>query len=192
MGHTVYFWTALIGCTLLVIQVILQVIGLGGDADMDAGSADVDADAHVDAGDPAHATSGNIFFGILSFKALVAFAGVFGLTGLSLEDSHSGFQQAALATLAGAAAMIVVAFLMRMLHGLGSSGSVVLRNALGHQAQVYLRIPARGEGRGKVTVELQGRSVELAAITDGEAIATGHVVKVVEVLTNETLRVTPL
>ena len=33
--NDIYFWTALVGCSLLVIQVILQVIGLGGEHDMD-------------------------------------------------------------------------------------------------------------------------------------------------------------
>jgi len=193
MEHAVYFWAALIGCTLLLIQVILQVIGLGGDADMDAGAADVDVDADLDGSDPAHGTAGNLFFGILSFKALVAFTGIFGLTGLSLADSdYSSFQRAAMSIVAGLVAMVVVGMLMRMLYNLGSSGSLVLRNALGHQAKVYLRIPGEGDGRGKVTIELQGRTVELDAITDGEPIATGKVVKVVEVLGNETLKVMPV
>ena len=194
MEHNVYFWSALVGCTLLFIQVILQVIGLGGDTEMDAGSADVDADGmDLDGSDPAHGTAGNVFFGILSFKALVAFAGIFGLTGLSLEDSdYSSFQRAAMAIVSGLVAMVIVGLLMRMLYNLGSSGSIVLRNALGHQAQVYLRIPAGGAGRGKVTLELQGRTVELDAVTDGEAIGTGKVVKVVEVLGNETLKVMPV
>jgi hypothetical protein len=194
MEEAVYFWSALVGCTLLLIQVILQVIGLGGDGDFDAGAADVDADFDVDSGldaaDPAHGTAGNLFFGILSFKALVAFAGIFGLTGLSLQGSdHSPFQRAAMSVVAGLAAMVVVGLLMRMLYRLGSSGSLVVRNALGHQGQVYLRIPAAGQGRGKVTLELQGRSVELDAVTDGEEIETGRAVKIVDVLGGDTLKV---
>ena len=191
--HEVFFWSALVGCTLLVVQVILQVIGLGGDHDVDHGH--LDTDPHIDmdhAGDPAHGTDGNLFFGILSFKALVAFAGIFGLTGLALEDSGlNAVMHVAVAALAGFVAMVFVAYMMRMLHRLSSSGTVVLQNALGHHGQVYLRIPEAGEGHGKVTLELQGRSIELSAVTDGEAIGTGKQVKVVEVLGNETLKVVP-
>ena len=190
MEHAVYFWAALIGCTLLVIQVILQVIGLGGDHDMDM-SPDADVDAGID-GDPAHGTQGNIFFGILSFKTLVAFGGIFGLTGLSLEKSDmSAFNRIAIAGVAGLVAMIVVAYMMRALYNLGASGSLVIRNAIGHQGEVYLRIPGGGDGRGKVTVEIQGRTVELPAITDGEAIGTGKVVKIVDIASGETLKVVP-
>ena len=191
--HDVFFWSALVGCALLVVQVILQIVGLGGDHDFDHGHLDTDAHVDIDhADDPAHGTSGNIFFGILSFKALVSFAGIFGLTGLSLEGSDlSAFNQLALAILAGLVAMIIVAYLMRALHQLSSSGTVIISNAVGHRGQVYLRIPAAGEGQGKVTVELQGRSVELTAVTDGEAIATGKTVKVVEIVGAETLKVIP-
>ncbi|MDJ0521512.1 MAG: DUF1449 family protein [Planctomycetota bacterium] len=193
MEHAVYFWSALIGCTLLVIQVILQIIGLGGDHEMDSTSPNADFDSG-DVGnlDPAHGTQGNIFFGILSFKTLVAFAGIFGLTGLALERSTLGpINRIAFAALAGFVAMVVVAYMMRALYNLGSSGSVVIRNALGHQAEVYLRIPGKGEGHGKVTVEIQGRTFELPAVTDGEEIATGRVVKVVEIIGSETVKVVP-
>lgn len=190
MEHAVYFWAALIGCTLLVIQVILQVIGLGGEHDMDI-SPDSDVDAGID-GDPAHGTSGNIFFGILSFKTLVAFAAIFGLTGLSLEKSDvGGFNRMAISAVAGLVAMVIVAYMMRALYNLGSSGSLVIRNAIGHEGEVYLRIPGGGEGRGKVTVEIQGRTVELPAVTDGEGIGTGKIVKVVDVAGGDTLRVVP-
>lgn len=190
MEHAVYFWAALIGCTLLVIQVILQIIGLGGDADMDGSAPDADLSAGDH--DPAHGTQGNIFFGILSFKTFVAFAAIFGLTGLSLENSDlPDLQRIGIAILAGLAAMVMVAYMMRALYNLGESGSVVIRNAVGHQAEVYLRIPAKGDGRGKVTVEIQGRTVELPAVTDGEAISTGAVVKVVDVVSGETVKVVP-
>ncbi len=188
--HSVFYWCAWIGSVLLVVQLVLQIMGLG-DADLDAGGADIDVDSGLDAGDPAHGTAGNVFFGVLSFKALVAFLAVFGLTGLSLEDAAlSQFNHISLAVLAGLVAMVLVAYLMRALHQLGSSGSVVLANAVGRKASVYLRIPANGEGRGKVTVEIQKRTVELAAITDGDSIDTGQVVEILEVLPNETVRVT--
>ena len=190
MEHTIYLVTAIVGCTLLLLQVILQVFGLGAEADMDAAAPDVDVD--VDAGhDPAHGTAGTVFFGILSFKAMVSFAGVFGLTGLSLESTDLAMgHRIAISVLAGFVAMIVVAYMMRALHSLSTSGTLVLRNAVGHQGSVYLRVPPKGKGQGKVTIELQGRSVELPAVTDGgEEIPTGHSIKVVEVLGNETVKV---
>lgn len=191
---SVYFWCALVGCSLLVVQLVLQIVGLGGETDVDTSGPDFDTDAAGEHGhgDPAHGTVGNVFFGLLSFKALISFLAVFGLTGLSLQDAGiSGFHQVSLSVLGGLVAMVLIAYLMRGLHRLGSSGTVVLRNAVGLKGLVYLRVPAAGDGRGKVTVEIQQRSIELAAITDGGVIDTGRVVRILEVLPNETVRVEP-
>ena len=82
-----------------------------------------------------------------------------------------------------------VAWLMRLLHSLSSSGSLNLHNAVGREGSCYLRIPAGSDGQGKVTVDMQGRSVELRAMTDGDEIPTGSRVRVVEVLGDETVKV---
>lgn len=185
MEESIYQWMAIIGCTVLVIQVVLQLIGLDSEADVDM-DADIDVDVDTDS------IHGNWFFGFLSVKTMVAFVGIFGLTGLMLMDTHIGAGMRLLySTLAGFAAMIVVGYMMKALHNLGHSGTVQLANALGRQGSVYLRIPARGEGRGKITIEIQGRTVELAAITEGEELPTGRIVQVTEVLGDETVKVIP-
>jgi hypothetical protein len=81
---------------------------------------------------------------------------------------------------------------MRSLARLTVSGTVNVRNAVGRTGGVYLRIPAGGQGEGKVTVEIQGRSLQLNAVTDGPSIPTGSRVTVVEVVGDETLKVIPV
>jgi hypothetical protein len=185
----IYLWMSIIGGGFLLLQVILQVIGLDSHADGMDGDVHVDVDVDHDVGDGHH--HGNAFFGILSFKALVSFVAIFGLTGLTLLDKTDLGQPLRIlySGLAGFAAMLIVAWLMRMLHSLSSSGTVQLQNAVGREGAVYLRIPGQNEGRGKVTFELQGRTVELAAMTDGEELKTGARVRIVEVLGDETVRV---
>ncbi len=184
MEHTIYLVLAVGGCSLMLLQIVLQVFGLVddvGDADIEA--ADMDAD---------HGAAGNWFFGFLSFKALVAFCGVFGLTGLILIDTDmSTWLRILCALQAGVVAMLAVAWLMRMLHNLSSSGTLDIKNTIGIEGKVYLRIPAEKGGAGKVTLEVQGRSVELPAMTDGEEIATGARVRVTEALGDDTVKVEP-
>lgn len=184
MEYNIYLWTAVAGCTMLGITVVLQLLGL--DADVDAeidGGADLDG-ADVDG-------HGNFFFGVLSLKALVAFLGAFGLTGLILmkQGNMAPMMRALLATLVGVAVMFVVAWLMRGIANLGASGSLRIEGAVGRDAMVYLTVPASGDGLGKVTVELQGRTVELAAVTDGESIPTGRRVRILESVGNEVVKV---
>ena len=81
---------------------------------------------------------------------------------------------------------------MASLMKLESKGNLDLTNAVGRTAQVYLRIPARKSGMGKVTVEIQQRSLQLNAVTDGDQIATGATVRVLSLLSNETVEVSPL
>jgi membrane protein implicated in regulation of membrane protease activity len=185
MERNIYLVLAVAGGTLLVLQLLLQVFGLLDGADFDdAGHHD---GGHAHASDQGH---GNWFFGILSLKALCAFAGVFGLTGLAMLQTDFGpWLRISIAAEAGIVAMVVVAFLMRGLARLSVSGTLDLRNAVGRSGSVYLRIPAAGSGAGKVTVEVQGRSVEIDAVTDGGEIPTGSRVEVVDVVGNETLKV---
>ena len=76
-------------------------------------------------------------------------------------------------------AVFVVAYIMTGLAKLQSSGNVSLDNAVGTEARVYLRIPAARGGAGKVTVAVQGRSIECKAMTAGPEIPTGAQVRVV-------------
>jgi membrane protein implicated in regulation of membrane protease activity len=176
VAHDVYLIVAVAGGTLLVIQILLQVFGLGHDGDVDVSSPD---DGHGDA-----------FLGVLSLKSVSAFAGVFGLTGLALESAGvSPTLGLVLALLAGLVAMVLVAFLMRGLSRLATTGTLDVQNTVGKTGSVYLRVPARSGGAGKVSLEVQGRSVLLEAMTDGEEIPTGAIVEIVGIIGTETLKV---
>jgi hypothetical protein len=196
MEYSIYLITAIVGCTMLALQVILMLVGLGGDHDGDVGHAD--ADAHVDVdhdGDvgDVHEGHGNLFFKILSLKALCAFFGLFGLTGLALhQEGVTPVLRILAASGAGIGGFALVGYLVKWMYGLTSSGNVNVRNAVGKPASVYLRIPAKGEGSGKVTLELQGRSMEIEAVSEGEMIPTGAKVVVAEVIGENTLKVVPI
>lgn len=188
MEYTIYKYCAIVGGVLVGMQLVLQLLGLGGDHDVDA-HADVDVDhgdLHGEAGTEGH---GNVFAGVLSFKALSAFAGVFGLVGLTIWDSLGQAARISAAAGAGVASMFLVAWTMRGLARLNASGTVNVRNAVGTRATVYLRIPGQCKGRGKVTVEIQGRSMEFPAITDGDTLETGMQVTVEAVEGDDVLKV---
>ena len=184
MEYAIYKYCAIIGGTLVGLQLVLQMFGLGGDHDTDAHHGDL----HGEGGTEGH---GNLFFGILSFKALTAFAGVFGLVGLTVWDRNlGGAGRVAVSTGAGVASMFLVAWVMRGLARLQASGTVNVRNAVGSSGTVYLRVPGARAGRGTVTVDVQGRSMEYAAVTDGDTLETGTPVTVEAVEGDDLLKVT--
>jgi hypothetical protein len=180
--YQIYKYCAIVGGTLVGLQLVLQLIGVGGDTDVDADHGDL----HGEAGTEGH---GNLFFGVLSFKALSAFAGVFGLVGLIVWDDLGQAARITSAAGAGIASMFVVAWTMRGLARLYASGTVNVRNAVGANGTVYLRIPGHGVGRGKITLEIQGRSMEFPAVTDGDTLETGMQVTVESVEGDDLLKV---
>lgn len=184
MEYAIYKYCAIIGCTLVGIQLVLQVFGVFGDTDVDTGH-EAAGDVHGDV-----AGHGNVFFGVLSLKAMTAFAGIFGLVGLVMTKQDAGqLTRLAVSVGSGVAGMLAVGWMMRGLSRLQSSGNLDVRNAVGRAGIVYLRIPGANAGRGKVTLQLQGRSLELPAVTDGETIETGTRVTVESVGGDETVKV---
>ncbi len=208
---------AVIGGVIMVIQFLLTLSGLGGDHDVGgdhdfgvggdhdfgvggdhdfAAGGDHDfaagGDHHLDAVHDHHDTAW--FFGVLSFRALVAAVAFFGLGGLAAGSAGlTPYPSFLSAMVAGAAAMIVVAWLMRLLHTLGAEGNVNIEMAVGETATVYLNIPAQREGPGKVTVKVQDRTMEYQAVTsEHEVLKTGSQVRVVSVVTPDTVEVEAL
>lgn len=174
---------------ILIIQTVLQLIGIGGDdvpEDIDGdGIPDSDLDAAAAADDGLSLFS---IRGILSMLCITGWLGV-GLLETALPD----WAAILIAVAAGVATLIGIAFLMRGIYKLQSSGNIDISNAVGKVAQVYIPIPAAGAGSGKVTITLQEKFCEYTAITAAaEALKTGSYVRVVSVSDGGVLLVEPL
>jgi hypothetical protein len=182
----VYLICAVVGGTLLVVQTILMAIGGHHDGEM----AHDGVDATQADGGVGHDLGMRKW---LSIKAVVAALTFFGLGGLAAQKAGlTPYVGLAISLAAGAAAVFVVASLMAGLSRLQSKGNLDLRNAVGAVGKVYLRVPAGRGGVGKVTLEVQGRFVEVEAITAGPEIPTGSPIRVVAVPAPDTLEVSVL
>jgi hypothetical protein len=120
-------------------------------------------------------------------SAALAFFGLVGLTAGPRTDDE--VLTLLLAVGAGAGALLAVAWLMKALHRLRADGTVRIDRAVGHAGTVYLPVPARKAGAGKVTLSLQNRTVEYQAVTADEALPTGAKVVVVSVVSPDTVEV---
>ena len=122
-----------------------------------------------------------------------AFLTFFGLAGWGAQaGGWSNLASIGAATASGGAVMLIVAWLLHAQLKLQSAGNVDPTNAIGKSATVYLRIPGKRAGAGKITVSIQGRTMEYAAITAGDEIPTGELVRIVSMPTEGTFDVVPL
>jgi hypothetical protein len=211
---TLFLFCAVIGGTFLACQIVMTLMGVGGDHDVDVSGGVGDAgDVHLDVGgDVSHvdvsadahgggdhgggnadshddSTAG---FRIISFRTLVAGLAFFGLGGLGADSADaSPIVVWAVALGCGATAMYTVYWIFSTLYSLSEEGTVHITNAVGRHGTVYLRIPGHEAGAGKVQLNLQGRTVEYLATTAGEELPTGSKIVVVGVLTSSTVQVEP-
>lgn len=183
--ETLFLITAGLGVSLLVMQFLAGLLGFGADhGDFAEHDVDFDDDVHGDA---------NWFFGFLSFRALaaaIAFFGLGGMTALYYEFPET--RAFATAVLSALAVLYLVGTSMKFLKTLKADGTVRMKNAVGRTGTVYLRVPASKEGPGKVTLNIQNRTVEIEAYTLGNALPTGTPVRVTNLVGAEAVEVEAL
>ena len=175
------FWfMALPASLIFVIQTIMTFIGVDS---TDGIHADFNGD--LDGADAP--------FQLFSLRNLVNFFLGFVWTGISLYHSIANhWLLIGIALLVGALFVYLFFLVIRQVQKLAEDNSFTIRNAVGKSATVYLRIPASKSGYGKIQVSVNGTSHEISAMTEGEEIPSGAMVRVLEVLDNNLLLVSIL
>jgi hypothetical protein len=133
------------------------------------------------------------FFGVVSFRTIVAAVALFGVSGkAALAAGVNPMPTLVIAVVSGIAAMYAVHGLMRGLKSLDTDRTVRIERAIGQPGTVYLSIPAHRSGSGKIHLTLQKRLDELEAVTAGERLADGAKVRVIGVVGPAIVEVEPL
>ena len=188
---TVFLICAVVGGIILVAQFLMTLIGFGSDAvgidlpdDLDGDLASVFPDGY---GDP------TAILQVLSFRTVVAAVAFFGIGGMAAQSIEvAPTSSLVVATASGLLALMAVYWLMRGLYSLKSEGTIRIERAIGRHGTVYVSIPAQRGGSGKIQMNLQNRTVEFDAVTDGARLVPGAKVVVVDVVTPSTVAVEPI
>src|SRR5690606_16804426 len=149
-----FLFCAIFGGTVLVAQFFL---GIGSDEHDSEGSEDAPDEIDGAEGNHGHGAAGHHdstwVFGGLTVRTVLIGVALFGLPGKAALAS--GFEQPqprAIAVICGLAAMYGVYFLMRGLFKRTADGTERIGRSVGEEAIVYLPIPGRNQGVGKVHV----------------------------------------
>ncbi len=161
------YWTcAILGSTIFLLQMVLTLIGI------DASDVEVD----FDGSDTLDLGGGLSLF---SIRALINFLVGFGWSGVSLATAiGSQLVLAVVSILVGLFFAYIILMLYRRIRRLEHNGVFTINACVGLNANCYLRIPGQRSGRGKVQVSVGGSVHEIDAITDGDTIPTGSLVRI--------------
>ncbi len=174
-----YFYIALAFSTFFVLQGVFTFIGIGDafeiDADFDA-EIDVDVDITNGIGMTLH---------LFSVRGIIAFFMMFGWTGhLLTEGDISPIIVFIAAFVSGSIMLFLVSLIYYFILKLSQEGTLNKQEAIGKEGTVYIPIPNRNEGIGKVQLIVSGSLQTLDAIAKDKSIKTGTEVKVLAIVNN--------
>ena len=173
-----FIWAITLSASLIfVIEIVMTFLGIGGDTDMDIPD-------DVSIGDGAGSS-------LYTFRNLINFIMGFGWSYILLQEQvKSTLLLIFISTLVGVGLVAMVMWLFKWLSSMQQSGNIDLKKeAIGCKGKVYLSIPAEQKGSGKVQISIKDSIREYDAVTEGESLPTGTIIKVSDVLDSNTLMV---
>lgn len=180
-GFQVVLWyIAIFSSIVFLIQSVMIIFGVDADADTDIDTNfDPDIDTEVD---NAQEDTGKSF-SWFSFKNLVNFFLIFSWVGLScLNAGFSTWLTLLISTISGLLFVFVMLLLFKSISKLSQDGTPKLSSIIGEEGTVYLTIPEKNKGKGKINILLGDSIKTLDAISDSTEIKTGTSVKVTKIL----------
>ena len=175
---------------VMFLQLILMMLGVGFGSDSD-GDADVDTfDVNSETTPEEAGSSGDSsIMRIFTIRGIVAFFALGGWAGLAaLTAGIPALWAIQIALFIGVSAMLLASIAIRLALKMQDSGNIILNNAISQTAEVYIRIPPARTEKGKITMTLQERFVELDAVTDSEVpLMPESIVEVVAVADRDCL-----
>lgn len=166
-------WFIAIPTTLIfAIQTIMTFVGV---ETHDGLSADFDSDLQ----------GGDAPFQLFTFRNMINFLLGFSWTGISFYNLIENRPiLISLSFVIGAVFVMLFFMIIRQIERLAEDNSFKITNALNKTASVYLPIPAKKRGAGKIQVSVKGSFHELDAVTESEKIETSATVRIVKIESN--------
>jgi hypothetical protein len=164
------FWfIALPSSVIFLVQAIMTFAGMDSS---DGTTADFDSDL----------THGDAPFQLFTFRNLINFLLGFSWTGISFfQLIQNRFLLVSLSFLVGAGFVVAFFFIIKQIQRLAEDNSFKITSTLNQVGSVYLTIPAKMSGKGKVQISVKGAFHELDAVTENGKIESSAMVRVVRI-----------
>ncbi|MDD4212243.1 MAG: hypothetical protein PHY42_02455 [Bacilli bacterium] len=169
---------------VMIVFLVLMLFGIEDGHSFDGGADDPSDMDDIANDEPLGQFSG---LRVLTLRGALAFLGIGGFAAFYFEDKTGPIWATVIGVILGAIAAVLLAYAFRASLKLESEGNLDYKNAIGATATVYLRIPPKRSGKGKVTLTLQERFIETEAITDEDEIPNKSIVEVIGVIDETTL-----
>lgn len=170
-----FWYVALPTSLIFIIQTILTFIGVDSSDGIDA-----DFDGNLEGAEAP--------FQLFSLRNLINFLLGFSWTGISFASVISNqILLISISVLVGVLFVYVFYLIIKQVQKLAEDNSFKITNTLYKTAEVYLPIPERKSGRGKVMISVNGAFHELQAMTEHNRIPSSTLVKVVKIESNNIL-----
>lgn len=191
------FIIACAATVILIVQIVIMLVGGEIEADVspdisgvsdvsdvsDAGDIGIDTDIDVDTDGASDGVGGGFShfgFRLLSLRSILAFLAVGGWVGYTVGYALDWYFALIIAVAAGLAAACAMAGAIIGIEKLQANGAIKPETAIGKSGTVYLVIPPKRNGKGKVSVLVSERYTEYDAVTDSEeSLSTGTAVTVI-------------
>ena len=203
LAEQVLYCIAVPATLVLIIQTILLLAGLGNDSSginpsdtsgldgfdgadgFDGVDTDVTDLSHHDISSPTDIAD----FRLLSVQSVIAFLCIFGWSGIAaISCGVPAWGAIIIGAALGFGAMFLVAKIIQWSSKLAQNGNFNVKNLLGESGTVYIPIPPRNEGAGKINISCGERFLEFDAVSEGDKmLATGSAVRVVDIVAGSTL-----
>lgn len=171
----IYWVIATVATLIFIIQSILTFTGTDA---ADGVAADFEGDL----------TGGDSPFQLFSFRNLINFLLGFGWSGIAFYNTITNKTLLMLIAFGiGIIFLFLFFIIIQQLQKLAEDNSFKIKDTLHKTATVYITIPANKTGKGKVQVSVKGSIHELEAVTHGNSIASGTMVKIIEIIDNNLL-----
>jgi hypothetical protein len=189
VGVEKIFWIIAIPSTVLfVFQMILLVFGLDVDGDGDFDFHDMNTDS-VDVNDFDLNHEGQFSFSdiksysvplkLITLRNIIIFTTIFSWSAITfLEKGKSLLFAMVISSILATSVIFIITAIFAALIILQEKGNINIENAINKKGKVYLTIPEKEKGTGKIEITFQGRYQVVEALTLGQVLKTGTDIKV--------------